>query len=181
MTYQKGAIAARWAASDENGDSMSYTIEIRGENEKNWKTLKTGLHERYYSFDSTAFPDGDYRVRVTASDSPSNTPENALTGSEESDPFTIDNTPPAISDLTATGATVRWHATDALSTIYRAEYSLDGGDWTVVDPNGRLSDSKALQYTLTLKTLAPGEHTIAVRMSDENDNASVAKVVIPSR
>jgi len=181
LTYQKGAIGARWAASDENGDSMSYTIEIRGENEKNWKTLKAGLHERYYSFDSTAFPDGDYRLRVTASDSPSNTLENALTGSEESDPFTIDNTPPVISDLKATGSAVRWHAADALSTIYRAEYSLDGGDWTVVDPNGRLSDSRALDYTLTLRGLTAGEHTIAVRVSDENDNTSVAKIVIPSR
>ncbi|HKD04356.1 MAG TPA: hypothetical protein VKB79_00515 [Bryobacteraceae bacterium] len=180
MTYQKGAVGARWAASDENGDSLSYTIEIRGENEKNWKNLKAGLHERYYSFDSTAFPDGDYRLRVAASDAPSNTPENALTGGEESDPFTIDNTPPAISNLKVAGATVRWHAADALSTIYRAEYSIDGGDWTVVDPEGRLSDSKALDYVLTLKGLTPGEHTIAVRVSDENDNTSVAKIVIPS-
>ena len=40
------------------------------------------------------------------------------------------------------------------STIYKAEYSLDGGEWTVVDPVGKLSDSQSLDYELTLKNLS---------------------------
>ena len=176
MTYQKGALGVRWTASDENGDALIYTVEIRGAKEKNWKLLRDKLHEKYYSFDSTAFADGEYRIRITASDAPSNTPEDTLTATQESDPFTIDNTPPAITRLEAAGNVVKWHAADALSTIYKAEYSLDGGDWTVADPVGRLSDSQALDYALTLKNLAPGEHTVAVRVSDENDNSSVEKI-----
>jgi len=43
-------------------------IEIRGEHETAWKPLHENLQERYYSWDSTAYPDGKYRVRVTASD-----------------------------------------------------------------------------------------------------------------
>jgi sugar lactone lactonase YvrE len=178
MTYQKGALGVRWTSSDENGDSLIYTVEIRGVAEKTWKPLREKVREKYFSFDSTAFPDGDYRIRITASDAPSNTPEDALTSSEESDAFTIDNTPPTVSGLTASGATVRWHAADALSTIFKAEYSIDGGDWIVADPVGRLSDAKALDYTLTLKTLTPGEHVIAVRVSDENDNTAVEKTMI---
>jgi hypothetical protein len=175
MTFQKGALGVRWTASDENGDSLVYTVEIRGAKEKNWKLLRDKLHEKYYSFDSTAFADGEYRVRITASDAPSNTPDDTLTSQQESDPFTIDNTAPAITNLQAAGNTVKWHAADALSTIYKAEYSLDGGDWTVVDPVGHLSDSQALDYSLTLKNLSPGEHTVAVRVSDENDNSAVEK------
>jgi sugar lactone lactonase YvrE len=178
MTYQKGALGVRWTSSDENGDSLIYSVEIRGAKEKNWKLLRDKVHEKYYSFDSTAFPDGDYLIRITASDSPSNTTEDALTVSEESDPFTIDNTPPVISNLRAAGDVVRWHAADALSTVYKAEYSVDGGEWTVVDPEGKLSDSKALDYALTLKGLGPGEHVVAVRVSDENDNTAVEKVII---
>jgi sugar lactone lactonase YvrE len=178
MTYQKGALGVRWTSSDENGDSLVYTVEIRGAGEKTWKPLRDKLHEKYYSFDSTAFPDGEYRLRITASDEPSNTPEDALTSSEESENFTIDNTPPAISGLRVTGDVVKWHAADALSTLYKAEYSVDGGDWMVADPVGKLSDGKALDYELTLKGLAPGEHVIAVRVGDYNDNMAVEKAVI---
>ena len=111
-----------------------------------------------YSFDSTAFPDGDYRVRVTASDAPSNTPEEALSTSEVSDVFTIDNTPAAHHqpEVRSRPGVVEWHAADELSDIRKAEYSLDGGDWTMVDPAGRLSDSQSLDYSLTLKNLGGG-------------------------
>jgi hypothetical protein len=136
------------------------------------------VRQNYCSFDSEAFADGEYRIRITASDSPSNTPENALTTQEESDPFTVDNTPPRITQLAAKGAVVQWHAADALSVLRKAEYSLDGGDWTVVDPLTKLSDSQALDYSLTLKNLTPGEHTIAVRATDDFDNVAVEKLIM---
>ncbi len=178
MQYSKGAQGVRWAASDENGDALIFSVEIRGEKEHAWKLLKDKVHERYFSFDSQAFPDGDYRIRITASDSPSNTPENALETQEESDPFTIDNSPPRITQLTAVGNVIQWHAADDLSTLRRAEYSVDGSDWTVVDPVTKLSDSQALDYKLTLKNLAPGEHTIAVRSTDDFENTAVEKIVL---
>lgn len=178
MTWAKGMQGVRWAASDENGDTLIYRVEIRGVREKTWKLLKDKVREKYFSFDSTAFPDGEYRIRVTASDSPSNTPEDTLETSQESDPFTIDNTPPSITNLTASGNVVQWHVADALGLIEKAEYSLDGGDWTVVDPVTKLSDSQALDYSLTLKNVAPGEHTIAVRATDDFENSAVEKVTL---
>jgi hypothetical protein len=35
-----------------------------------------------------------------------------------------------------------------------------------------------LDYALTLKGLGPGEHVVAVRVTDEYDNAAVEKVII---
>lgn len=181
MQPAKGFIGARWMAADPNGDSMVYKIEIRGAKEKQWKLLKDKVPEKYYSWDSTAFPDGEYRIRVTASDAPSNPPAEALTGSLESDPFIIDNTPPKISGLTAArnGAKlqVRWHAADALNTVEKAEYSLDGGDWTIVAPTTGLADSLELDYDLSLDAGA-GEHTIAVRVEDADANQSTDKAVV---
>jgi hypothetical protein len=182
MQYAKGWRGARWLASDPNGDTLVYSVEIRGAKETAWKPLKDKVTEKYFSFDTTAFPDGEYRLRITASDSPSNPPAEALTGSLVSDPFTIDNTPPQITGLTATAAAgklrVRWHAADALNDISKAEYSLDGGDWILAAPVSKLSDSLALDYDLTLDA-PPGEHTLAVRVWDDFENASTAKAVVP--
>ncbi len=182
MQYSKGAIGARWLASDENGDGLIYTVEVRGVNETAWKLLKDKVKEKYISWDSTAFPDGEYRLRVRASDLPSNTNEDALTGQLESEVFVIDNTPPRITGLTGgrngNRIEVKWHAADALSVITKAEYSVDGGEWTVVDPVTKLSDSKELDYNLALTDAASGEHTIAVRVADEFDNQSAEKVVV---
>jgi len=181
MTYVKGWLGVRWLASDPNGDPLVYTVEIRGEKETTWKPLKDKLNEKYFSWDTTSFPDGEYRLRVTASDAPGNPPGEALTASVESEPFLIDNTPPKIAGLAAMRSgnkiQVRWHAADALNNIAKAEYSLDGGDWTVVSPVTRLSDSLALDYDLTVDA-APGEHTIAVRVQDDYDNLAVEKVVV---
>jgi len=182
MQYAKGAIGARWNAVDENGDAMIYSVQIRGVKESEWKLLKDKVREKHLSWDSTAFPDGEYQIRVTASDLPGNTKEDALEASLVSDPFVIDNTPPRITGLSAAPAgrklTIRWKAADALSVIAKAEYSVDGGDWTLVMPVGKLSDSLELDYDLTLDDVAPGEHTIAVRVEDENNNQTTDKVVL---
>ena len=181
MQLAKGMLGARWLASDPNGDSLVYTVEIRGVNETEWKPLKDKLTDKYFSWDSTAFPDGEYRLRVTVSDSPSNPPGEALTARLESDPFLIDNTPPRITNLAATRnggkLQARWHAADALNNVVSAEYSLDGGEWTVVSPVGKLSDSPELDYELTVDA-GPGEHTLAVRVQDDYDNAATEKAVV---
>ena len=181
MQYAKGFLGARWSASDPNGDPLVFTVEIRGTGETEWKLLKDKVPERYLSWDSTAYPDGEYRVRVTASDAPGNPPAEALTARLESDPFWIDNTPPKITALTAARAggklQVKWHAADALNNISKAEYSLDGSEWKVAAPVTRLSDAQELDYALILDG-APGEHTIAIRVEDEYGNQAVEKAVV---
>jgi hypothetical protein len=70
-----------------------------------------------------------------------------------------------------------FHAKDAMSALGKAEYSINGGDWTVVEPTTRLTDSQEHDYSVRV-TLSAGENTVAVRVSDENDNQSVAKIVV---
>ena len=182
MSFAKGYIGARWTAADENGDTLVYTAQIRGEKESEWKLLKDKVAEKHLSWDSTAFPDGTYLVRVIASDAPSNPIEQTLTCELVSDPFLIDNTPPEISGLAAAPAgnklRVAWKASDMLSTIDKAEISVNGGEWTVVEPTTKLSDSREHEY-IVLLPLPPGkEQTVAVRVTDEYDNQAVGKVVV---
>jgi hypothetical protein len=182
LNYTKGHVGARWSASDENGDTLVYKIEIRGVKESGWKLLKDAVKEKYLSWDSTAFPDGEYVVRVTASDSPSNPRDQALEASLESDPFLIDNTPPQILKLAASVSgkkiEVRWKAQDARSNIDKAEYSVNGGEWLLIQPVSKLTDSPEEEYHLVIDRASPGEQVIAVRVSDEYDNQTVDKVVI---
>ena len=182
MQYSKGFIGARWLATDENDDDLTYKVEIRGTQESEWKVLEKELDEPYTSWDSTSFPDGEYRLRVTVTDKNSNPPPEALTSQLESDPFLIDNTPPAITDLkaSATGGKIagQWKAADKLSTIVQAEYSLNGGEWTAVKPVSGISDSLEEEYIVEVEATPAKEHTIAVRVTDQFDNQSVAKLIV---
>ncbi len=179
MNYAKAFLGVRWTAADPNSDTLIYKIEIRGVNDTAWRLLKDKLREKEYSWDSSAFPDGDYIVRVTASDEPSNPPAGALTDSLTSDPFTIDNTPPVITQgavvREASGATVRCTARDAASIIDKAEISVDGGEWQWIEPVSRISDAREEEY---LVPAPAGEHTVALRVTDDYDNQAVAKIAV---
>ncbi len=182
MQYEKGQIGARWAASDENGDDLVAKVEIRGVRETEWRLLKDKVKEKHLSWDSTAFADGEYLLRVTVSDLPDNPPGQELTAQLVSAPFLIDNSAPVVDGLSATLSagrlTARWRAADALSVLYSAEYSLDGGEWLMAEPTTVITDAQAHDYVLTLDGVAPGEHTLAVRVTDAYDNQVVAKAVV---
>jgi hypothetical protein len=180
-TAAKGYVGARWMADDDNGDMLQFKVEIRGVNETAWKLLRDNVRERYLSWDSTTYPDGKYVLRVTATDAPANPPDQALTAQRESEPFLIDNTPPEINCCMVASSpslTVQFHAKDSLSTLGKAEYSLNGGDWVVVQPTTRLTDSPEHDYRIGLSNRPPGEVTVAVRVEDAYGNQAVAKTVL---
>jgi len=181
MNGAKGFQGARWRAGDANGDTIHYSVEIRGRNETTFKMLKKDLTTRMFSFDSTAFPDGEYVLRVIATDAPSNPPGKGLTNSLESEPFLIDNTPPVIRNLAATSngsnLTIAFTASDAGGILTKAEYSINAGDWIYIEPTTRLSDARDHSYNVTVERPA-GEISVAVRVTDEFDNHAVDKAVV---
>ena len=182
ITFDKGSAGARWRASDANGDTLRYRVEIRGVQEKNWKLLKDEVKDNRYSWDSTAFADGKYRLRVIASDAIDNYPGEELKAEIESEPFVIDNSPPQITGLEAKlerdRIRVSFRAVDALTPLQLAEYAVNGGEWISVEPSTRITDSLQHDYAVATDKVTGGEYTIAVRVSDENDNVAVQKVVI---
>ena len=153
-TRDRGYIAVRWGAHDENDDNLVYSVYYRGDNERDWKLLKSGLTDKFYSFESGLLPDGGYAVKVVASDAPSHSPEDALSDEKASLRFEVDNTAPRIENLAARvegqDLHVTFHAADDGSPIKRAEYSIDAGDWQYVEPVGALSDAKIENYDFTV-------------------------------
>jgi sugar lactone lactonase YvrE len=176
---QRGYQSVIWSARDENDDELEYAIYFRGEGEKNWRLLKDKITQRFYTWESGTMPDGAYYLKVVASDAPANPPAEALTGERISDRFEIDNTPPALEGLAARvdnpEVKIRFTARDSYSALSRVEYSLNAGEWFLVFPIDRVTDSREETYEIVLRDLPPGEHTIAVRAFDAFENSSSAK------
>jgi len=179
---QKGFQSVVWTAEDANEDQLEFSIYFRGETETTWKLLKDKLETRFYTWDTTAMPDGAYYLKIVATDAPGNPAGEGLTSERESDRFEVDNTPPAIAQLTAESAggsvRVRFQASHPSSSIARAQYSIDAEDWTLVFPSGGLSDSGRENYDFQLPKVAAGEHTITVRVYDQFENVTSAKATV---
>jgi hypothetical protein len=194
----RSGVTVRWAAHDDNGDDLIFSLYVRGDGETVWRTLKDKITDKAYSFDAALLPDGGYQIKVVASDAPSHTPADALTGEKVSDRFEVDTTPPTITKLkvvpeasTCQGNNcpklfrVTFDAQDSYSPIARAEYSVDAGPWQFIEPVGKISDSKSESYSILLSFDSPegkvAEHLITVRVYDRFDNVGAAKAVIPAQ
>jgi hypothetical protein len=187
----KGAVTARWLAHDDNGDDLMFSVWYRGVGEANWRLLKDKISDRFLSFDTSLLPDGNYELKVVASDAPVHTDSDSLTSEKVSPVFVVDTTPPMPGTLVATmvpGAN-RIHATleakDATSPIAHAEYSVDAGPWQFLEPVGKVSDSQIERYDFTVDIPAPTsvvsdtkEHVLAVRVYDRYENMAAVKAVV---
>jgi WD40 repeat protein len=187
----RGSIGVRWTAHDDNDDELVFSLYYHGDGETNWKLLKDNLSDPFYTFDAGLLPDGGYKVKVVASDAPSNSPDTALTDEREGEHFEVDTTPPRIDQLNASvgtgGLHVTFRATDNFSDLRRAEYSVDAGDWQYIEPVGRVSDAltESYDFTAPLPKVQPsalnpaaGEHVLVVRVWDRFENMASAKTVV---
>ncbi|MGD0962890.1 MAG: hypothetical protein ABSA57_03200 [Candidatus Acidiferrales bacterium] len=183
----KGYQGVLWSAHDDNDDDLLFSVYYRAEGETNWHLLKDRLAQKFYSWDTASLPDGAYYLRIVAVDSPSNPAGQSLSTERESDRFEIANTPPHIEDLraeaSAAAAKISFVGISSSGAIEKAQYSLDAGDWQIALPVGQLSDAPKESYRFDISALAPGEHVVAVQITDGFDNTTAAKVTftIPAR
>lgn len=184
MVSRAGAqqLNVTWLAEDPDGDRLVYSLEFRGEGEREWKPLKANLHESTFLLDGDVLADGKYFFRVTASDRESNPQATAREAELVSAPVLIDNTPPVVTigsvRKVGSGVEVAFEAADAASALRRCEYSIDAGNWRPIEAADGVIDSPREQFLLRLDAVTPGEHVLVIRAVDSGNNAGLAKLVL---
>lgn len=183
--WEPGFQALQWTAEDPDEDTLVYDVEIRALGTQEWTPLVQGQLESYYTFDATAVADGRYEVRVVARDDPSNVKGKARRGEKVEGPITVDTTPPSFREVVASAkrgrADLRFDAGDQGGGIARAEVSVGGGEWILVEPQDGLSDEANESYQYALENLPKGTHTVVVRVTDRSGNSAVSQTRVTVR
>jgi hypothetical protein len=164
----------KWKIENPDSDDTQYALEARRDGEANWRPIATGkapLTATSWEWNTETYPDGWYRVRVTASDAAANSPDRALTTSAQTTLFALDNTRPAIEGLTVTYPRAQARAADALNTISEMAFSVDDGPWQLGATADGLFDDTSEDLRIELPPNLPrGAHTLAVRVADAAGN-----------
>jgi len=170
-----------WQIDNPDGDRVRYRVRFRSEQQTLFRPTQRDsdvLSTPSLTWDTSGVPDGYYVVQVEASDELSNPSDSTLRSTAESEPILVDNHPPEIEDLQATGTTVRGRIVDGLGPIAKLERSIDGGEWLLFYPTDNLLDTQNETFELNLSTLEPGEHIVTVRATDAGGNETTAAVTV---
>lgn len=178
-----GVQTVTWDASDPNNDTLTYSLYFRRQPQGPWILLKDRLTQATFDWDTHTVTDGQYQVKIIASDALANPPGDGKTTSRVSDYYIVDNTPPTIGDIESTiignDANISLRVQDLTSTIASVEYAVDSNDlWQAVLPVDGIFDSLNELVKFPVKGLTPGEHQIAIRATDSRGNQSLQSIVV---
>jgi sugar lactone lactonase YvrE len=171
-----------WESSDQNDDKLSFSLYYRRAGDTRWSLIKEGVEETLFALNTYAWPDGAYELRVVGTDLPGNLPSEALTSEAVSLPFDVDNSPPSVSDLVGervpNGLRVTATLSDEMSAVVESQYSLDGGEWMMVQSSDGLLDSRREKLAFVVRAPDKGEHMITVRAIDGSGNIGARSVTV---
>ncbi|MBX7196795.1 MAG: hypothetical protein K1X94_32390, partial [Sandaracinaceae bacterium] len=175
-----------WKVENIDGDRLRYRLRFREETQAVWREIlrdSETLSATEYTWNTTAVPDGWYVVEVEASDELSNPDAYVLGSRATSEPILVDNTPPEVVDLAASGVRITGRARDGIGPISRIEIAIDGGDYRPIFPDDDLLDTREERFAIDVTTLSgllrplgPGSHIASVRAFDAAGNRGAAEI-----
>ncbi len=173
-------LEVKWKVANPDSDKTTYQLDVRREGEVLWRPINTGkkpVTSTSYHWNTETFPDGWYRLRVTASDRAANAADRALDSYLVSALFRVDNQRPSIDGLSVRYPRASARAVDALSPIAEMSYSVDDGPWRLGTSRDGLFDDLAEMLQIQLPAgLARGVHTLSLRVADGAGNIGSASV-----
>jgi sugar lactone lactonase YvrE len=172
---------AQWKTEDANGDELEFALYYRSEGEAMWHLIKDELSAPTHTWDSASMPDGVYRVKVVATDKPSNPTDRAKSNELVGEPFLIDNSKPTVADIRTArlpdgSVQVLFSASDVTSPLAKASYVLDTKRSRVIYPTDGVFDAQTETFELVLTDLPENANSIAVTVADIAGNVGTARV-----
>ena len=180
VTTQQGPIKPRspvvklqWKIANPDSDKTEYLLHVRRDGEAFWRPIETGnkpLTKTSFDWNTETFPDGNYRLRVTASDHSANSIHRSLQHNKMTSLFVLDNGKPQITDLRIRKSRVSGRLRDKWTNIAEIAYSIDDAPWQIATTEDGILDSLDEHIRITLPKLPTGLHTFALRVADEAGN-----------
>jgi len=176
-------LSISWKIDNPDKDEMRYRLQYRLVGTATWYELtrrEEVVTKETYDWDTSTLPEGRYRVRVSASDELSNPPDRVTRDDAESGIVLVDNTPPRIENLRATGRRVQGSAFDGVGPIQRIDVALAGRDeWVPFYPKDGIFDESREEFDFDTTVLSSaGPVLLAVRVFDDANNFVVQNVAL---
>jgi hypothetical protein len=134
------------------------------------------LRAQTFTWSTKQQPDGVYRLKVVASDEPSNA-VGFLTAEAISEPFAIVNTPPVIeldpvppTDAATGEVTISGIVTATRVFVQAVQYKIDDGGWMAAAPVGGMFDSAVARFKFAARPNSAGPHKITIEAYDRAGN-----------
>jgi hypothetical protein len=172
-----------WNVDNPDKDALRYRVYYRLVGTNDWYDMLPAdevLTKTNYKWDTSALPEGRYRIKVVASDELSNPPDRVTRHEFESGVVLVDNTPPVLLDLDLVGKRLRGRAVDGLGPIQRVEVSVAGSnEWIPLSPVDSVYDESTETFDLSLNDWLPmGRRILAVRAYDAANNFVVRHLTV---
>jgi hypothetical protein len=176
-------VALSWKVDNPDKDKLRYRLEYRLIGTTTWYDMQKPtdkLTSESYSWETSDLPEGEYRVRVTASDELANPPGRVRKHALESGVVLVDNTPPRIEGLAVAGRRIKGRAIDGVGPIQRIELSVAGSDeWFPFEPKDGIFDEQSEDFEADISSFAPqGAALVSVRVYDSANNFVVRSISI---
>jgi hypothetical protein len=178
-----------WGGTDPNGDRVVWELAYRRSQDQAWREILTGRPELMGSWDTSEVPDGQYYLRLTASDMPDNPGHLAEKTSRVIGPVNVDNTGPEISSFKVAahpdGVLVSLTAKDSSGVLAGARLRLPDGTTERLDPADGICDSPTEKFSATIvwprSDLDAGTRPwrFRVEIRDLGGNTTVAEGEVP--
>jgi hypothetical protein len=176
-------VKLKWKVDNPDKDELRFRLQYRMVGADTWFDMlkpQETLTKEEYTWDTGDLPEGRYRVRVVATDERANPPDRVKRHELESGIILVDNTPPTIEGLRATGRRVQGTVIDGVGPIARIEMSVAGSDqWRPYYPKDGIFDEQREEFDADVSSQVPaGPVMLSVRAYDQANNAVVRNLIL---